>query len=320
MSKFKIVSLLPVILTLLFLSCWNTSPTSDKTKSFTVGGSVIDKDGTGIEGISVQISGTNFSADDTTDSEGTFKFKGISSGSYNIKTSAENRVFKPSGIDVTVSDSDIDLIKFIAVENRVHGQVIDIITNKGIKNLKMFIQGNADNVKDSTYTDIYGEYEFFDLNRDITYYINTDYYLWDRMKNGNSYPPAIDLLPKEFTNPDTTVQTLYMSSEVLQIKTATYSKETNTVYLEWTTSKSNFCVDYTVLRTDKLPLGTSTNTGGDKYQTNYAYIEITPKYLATLKGSKIIHYAVSANYDLDPKTHWTFSGPYSEPVTFNLAE
>ena len=304
----------------LIMSCGDSSPTSDNAKTYKVEGSVTDKIGAGVWGVAVQISGTNFSLVDTTDSAGVFAFKKIPSGSYTVKALKENGVFKPSGIDLAVADSNIDTLKFVAAENRIHGKVIDIITNKGMADIMIYIEDNIGHDKtDSTKTDINGEYEFFNLpvNEYEIFQPSQDVY-----KKGSMSPFVIYVKETEFAVLDITVQDFFISSEILQITSATFSEETNTVHLEWTPTKSNYFDEYEIFATDKLPLGSFGNNAGVGSKTNNVSIEITPRFHATLKNAKIIHFAVYVGYYNYFKNTdlWGWIGsPYSEPVSIRVA-
>ena len=97
-SRIKQLSMI-YVLSLLILSCWgDSSPTSDKIKSYTVGGKVTDKNGTGIKDVLVLIEGTNFSTAKMTDSGGTFYFEGIKSGDYKVKALKDSCFFRPADI------------------------------------------------------------------------------------------------------------------------------------------------------------------------------------------------------------------------------
>ena len=248
-----------------------------------VGGKIQDKNGFGISGVSVKISGNANTATDISDTMGGFLFNGVTSGTYTVITEAEERVFKPSGIDISVADSGIDTLKFTIAENRIHGKIIDIITNKGIPDIPVSIQQNSPHhTREVVLTDSKGRYEFYDIPAD-DYSFQLDTY-WDNkgMASQTFYYLNRDAFTKlELSGPD-----FYMFSEVLQIITATFSEETNTVHLEWTPSKSNLCAGYMIFRTGKLPLGSGTGIG-EPYETNSAFIEITPKYRAP------INYAIS---------------------------
>ena len=313
----KSLFLLLFVIALLILSCGkDSSPTSDKSAALKVTGTVTDKNGAGINGVNVQITGTNFNSTDTTDAYGVFEFKGIPSGSYTIQTSAETRVFKPSKIETYVSDSDINTVKFTAAENRIHGQVFDIITNRGIPGIKLSFGGKNTSFEDSVTTDSKGEYEFFDLPQD-DYSISNNSNILEMYQTSQPSPIWINFTIDESTFPDINLPSFYMSSEVLRITTATYSKETNTVHLEWTQSKSNFCKDYHIVRTDKLPFGSS-DVEVDLSRTNDAFIEITPKYRAPINNAKIIHFSVYASYLVSTAPY--IRGIYSEPVSIQVAE
>ena len=308
-------SIFPILLIIMpfIISCWDSSPTSDKSKTYKVGGVVTDKKGAGIKGVAVQISGTNFSLVDTTDSAGVFAFKKIPSGTYTVKALKENGVFKPSGIDFSVADSDIDTLGFNAAENRIHGKVIDIITNKGMADIMIYIEDNIGHDKtDSTKTDINGEYEFFDLpvNEYEIYQQLRDIY-----KKGESSPFIIYVKAEEFVDSDISVQDFLMSSEVLQITSATYSKDTKTVHIEWTPSRSNFFNKYWVYATSELPFGSS-GSNTNESTTNSISIEITPRYRASINNAMVIYFVVSVRYTID----WFLGSPISEPVSFQVAE
>ena len=318
MLKSKKASLFLILIPLSVLSCWgDTSPTSGKDSTVRVGGVVADKTGAGIPSVTVQITGTNYSITDTTDAGGAFNFKKIPSGSYTVKATKESNVFKPSVLNIIVEDSNIDTLRFIAAENRLHGKVMDIITNKGMPDIKIIIYGDNTPFKDSTTTNINGEYEFFNLPKN-DYSIDTNFY--DMYHDGHSSPYQIKVKTEDFAHPDISLPIFNMSSEVLKFTNATFSVETNTVHLEWTPSRSNFFDRYLVDITDKLPFGTSGVKGDNEYQTNSANIKITPKYRASINNAKIIHFSVRSYYYVDRVTYTSFNGPYSEPVSIQVAE
>ena len=240
MLNSKNLHLFIITLPFLFLSCWGDStPTSDNSKTFVVGGKVTDKNGTGVNGVTVQITGTNYSAADTTDSEGAFTFNNIKVGDYKIKAMKDSCFFKPSKIDFTVGKTDIDTLKFTSAENYIHGRVLDIMTDKGIAGVEIQVHGGKTySLIDSTISESDGEYCFFDI-------VKGNY---DLLFRNSSYTHNFSL-PLEstfFTGPEITLQNCYFSSEKIEITVVEYNEISKNVHLEWTGSKSPYFSHYQV--------------------------------------------------------------------------
>ena len=185
----KLHFLFIIALPLLILSCWGDStPTSDKTGTFKVGGIVSDKNGAGIEGVTVRITGTNYSSADTTDTMGVFAFDSIKSGDYKVKAQKDSCFFKPGNIEITMANTDIDTLKFTSVDSYIHGKVLDIMTEEGIEGVRVdfgFKKRFSGTIVyiDSFYTDRNGEYEFFDIIKNDY----TEIYVNFKTTNSNSW-------------------------------------------------------------------------------------------------------------------------------------
>ena len=239
MLKSKNTSLLLMILPFLILSCWgDSSPTSDKARTYKVSGVVADKNGSGISGVAVQITGTTFSASDTSDADGAFSCEGLKSGDYKVKAHKDSCFFKPASIEIAVANTDIDTIKFLSADNCIHGRLLDIITDKPACGV-MVMMKPISKTPDTTTTDSNGEYWFFDKIK-AQYHFEFDLPLnkysssyHDTFIDSSIYPSAF--MAKEIIMPD-----YHVSFEKLKFTKAVFSKETKNFTLEWTASKSDF--------------------------------------------------------------------------------
>jgi hypothetical protein len=304
-----------ILISLFIFSCGKDSstPTSNDDISYKLSGVVAGKDSVGIGEVSVKITGTGFSATDITDAKGVFAFNKIKSGDYNIKAQKASTVFKPASIDVTVKDSDIDSLNFIVADNYIHGQVIDMITNKGMSDVSVIIKYKS-GLKTSTKPDSNGKFEFYDIaENDCQIYISTK----NELIQGKS-EVSFNFKAAELANFEIIVPTFYLSTEKLQITKATYSAEDSTFSLEWMPSRVNYIDFYiryyvTIFSTYKgieLP-----------YLTNS--ISIKKQELDEIIGySKTYNFSVSALYypsknDLD--NHLNFiKSPKSETASVQV--
>jgi hypothetical protein len=298
MKKFLIPFLF--VMMPLILSCWNSSPTSNNTKTYKVNGVVADKNGNGISGVAINISGKAFSTADTTDSEGIFTLEGIKSGNYNVKAHKDSCFFKPANNEIKIGKSDIDTLRFTSADNFIHGNILDIMTDKGIAGVKVVISKEIYNgteitgYVDSTITDNNGEYGFFDIEI-YNYTIN--------FKTDSNRQLFYKLISQEFVSPEIIIPIYYSSSEKLEITTAKFSKDTKTLYLEWTPSKSAFVDGYGLYRSNapfKLDGPYDIKKSMDFYNDNKATIIITPEYVKRFfdvtDSTGIMYFAVSASY------------------------
>ncbi len=82
-----------------------------------ISGKVVDKDGQGLDNITVQLEGAGKDANGKskiaiTDSEGNYSFDGISNGTYKIYPNMTGKQFEPSEKIVQMSISDVKDINF----------------------------------------------------------------------------------------------------------------------------------------------------------------------------------------------------------------
>jgi outer membrane protein assembly factor BamB len=76
------------------------------SSGFSVSGSVKNPDGSGIQGVAVDLTGSG-STDTTTDSSGNYSFCNLLNGSYTITPNLTGYTFSPSSLNVIVSDANL---------------------------------------------------------------------------------------------------------------------------------------------------------------------------------------------------------------------
>ena len=243
MLKPKNTSFFLIILPFLILSCWgDSSPTSDKARTYKVSGVVADKNGSGISGVAVQITGTTFSDSDTSDADGAFSCEGLKSGDYKVKAHKDSSLFKPASIEIAVAKTDIDTIKFLSADNCIHGRVLDIMTDKPVPGIIVSMTPNS-KTPDTTTTDANGEYWFFDkIKAQYSFRFDSplnNYYFDDVSSTYDNkiFPSAF--ATNEIIRPDR-----YVSLEKLKFTKAVFSKETKDFTLEWTASEAKYIAGY----------------------------------------------------------------------------
>jgi len=296
-----------IIFALLGLSCWNSSPTSDKTKSYTVGGKVTDKNGAGIRDVLVLIEGTNFSTAKMTDSGGVFSFDDIKSGDYNVRASKDKFFFRPSAQDITVNSADIDTVHFTSADNIVHGYVLDI-TMKGIEGVTVILEKTDVHLSTvgSAISDSNGEYCFYDIEPN-------KYWIWcgpiyESFRNyGRNY--VIELAA--FNSSEIVAHNFYFSSEKLSFTKVEFSEETKTLSMEWTPSKSEFVQGYYVNATN-IPGGFSKIESDFWWGTdNKASVKVTSQRVMGLFDkdviSGVVYLSVRAAYSKDDNYFRSYS-------------
>lgn len=74
----------------------------------------ITQNGTGLEGITVVLSG-DASMSTTTDASGAFVFDGLDEGTYSIRPANDGYTFNPASINVTIEDADVVGVDFVAI-------------------------------------------------------------------------------------------------------------------------------------------------------------------------------------------------------------
>ena len=323
MLMFSRLPFFPVVLiSFLFLSCWgDSSPTSDKTKNIKVSGVVTDKNGAGIAGATVQITGTNFSATDTTDSVGAFSFENVKPAGYKVKAQKDSCIFNPINMAVTVTKTDIDTLKFKSADNYVHGYVLDIMNNKGIEGVTVYLSksdtGYSSSDEISTITDSNGEYAYFDIGENRYSVFCSSIYDTFRFF-GRDYV----IESQAFHSREIVAHNFYFSSEKLHITKAEFSEETKTLYLEWTSSKSDYALGYEVLATN-LPNGFSKLYNSFCFSfENKISVKVTSQNVMGLFGediiSGVVYLSVSAVYNKDNDYFRTYS-PGSEEVAVRIS-
>ena len=312
-----------ILITIFILSCWgDSSPTSDKTKNIKISGVVTDKNGAGIARATVQITGTNFSATDTTDSVGAFSFENIKSGGYKVKAQKDSCIFNPINMAVTVIKTDIDTLKFKSADNYVHGYVLDIMNNKGIEGVTVYLSksdtGYSSSDEISTKTGSNGEYVFYDIKKSRYRVLCRPIY--DTFRN---YSRDYIIESQAFNNREIVAHNFYFSSEKLQITRAEFSEETKTLYLEWTPSKSEYVFVYEV-HASNLPDGFS------KIESDFCFswgdnkisVKVTPQNVMGLFDkdviSGVVYLSVSAVYNKD-KDYFSFESLSSDAVAVRLS-
>jgi hypothetical protein len=319
----KKVYILFLLLLFITAGCGKNPVKQDSNKSYKLSGIVAGKNGAGIGGIAVQITGTSFSAVDTTDSGGVFGFAEIKPGNYTVKAEKDSVFFKPANICITVKDSDIGTFNFTVAENYIHGRVIDIMTDKGVPDFMVQIIHSSTfpdtlgDFIDSTKTDSNGEFSFYNLEK-RKYTI--DLILKDKL---NPSPYLLhDIESKAFANQEIIIPTFYISSEKLRFTAAKFSENSQILYLEWTPSKSELVSNYKVYFSSS-PSGTKLTQyfRDNSYLINNATIKITPQLMATIFGVDVIsapvYFTVSAIYKTPNSTAcW---GIFSENISIRLS-
>ena len=172
---------------------------------------------------------------------------------------------------------------------------------------------------DSIKTDINGEFGFFDIEmynynlrfgQDDRYFLRVNYY---------------QLKSQAFTSPEIIIPTFYYSSEKLQITSAKFSKDTKTLNLEWTPSKSAYADGYWLYKRN-APFkyngpGVMTRIDSSSYSDNKLSIKITPDYLKQLfdvtDSTGIVYFAVSAIYHKGADFIF-FQSPVSDDVSLRI--
>jgi hypothetical protein len=342
-------SLLPLLFIIipLIISCWDSSPTSQNKKNYKVGGVVTDKNGNGISGVIININGNSISISDTTDSVGIFAFDGFKSGSYIVKAQKDSCFFKPANMNVKVGKSDIDTLKFIYADNYIHGRVLDIMTDKGIPGImvvlskevySLFPDGSVKNdirgesgfskiekselsssPVDSIITDIKGEFGFFDVEM---YNYTLRFGQYDKYSlRVNNY----QIKSQAFSSSEIIIPTYYISSEKLKITTAKFSKDTKTLNLEWTPSKSAYVDGYWLYKRNApfkyIGPGVMTRIDSSSYSDNKMEIIISPEYLKNYfdetDSTGVVYFAVSAIYHKGSDFIF-FQSPISDDVNLRL--
>lgn len=301
----------------LIMSCGVSAPTSDKSKTLKVSGVVTDKNGSGISGVTVQITGTNFSATDTTDSGGAFAFENVKPGDYKFKAQKDRCIFKPASIELAGAKIDTDTLRFTSSDNYIHGRVLDIITGKGIKGVRIgFI--NYDRLYcGAVITDSNGEFGIYDLAKNgYHYFYETDYYV--------SGETDFSIEPSVFENREIVLKTYYFSSEKLRITKAEFIKDTQTLNLEWNPSVSKYIKGYFVHITNNpgeldslgtYPIDRGYYVSGNNKDSR----KITAQMLTDLFDddiiSGVVYLAVSAVYQIG---NYTYYGPYPDMISIRL--
>lgn len=97
-KKLLIFVVLLISLSLLFVGCENSSPTSSSDDTYSISGQVQNLEEEGIEDVTISVAGSSKSV--TTDSEGKFSITGLS-GNNDLLPAKEYYAFKPDSVTVT---------------------------------------------------------------------------------------------------------------------------------------------------------------------------------------------------------------------------
>ena len=147
--------------------------TLGKTVQTTISGYVVDEDENALQGVTVTIEGSIFSASTETNTDGYYEFTNLAAGNYTLTYEKEG--YQTETVDITLKENDVRDIGTLILEEiakaKISGYVMDISDNP-VESAKLTLKGIKTNYKHTTASDADGFFEFTDLEAD-TYILIT---------------------------------------------------------------------------------------------------------------------------------------------------
>ena len=134
----------------------------------TVFGYVYDADGNPLEGVTVTITGADYSDSTETDSIGYYEFEGLDAGDYTL--SYEKEDYQSMTNDITIEEGEEQDVGKIIMELVTYGKIYGYVVNiygDPIESVKLRLKGVKTKVTKNTSSDADGFFEFTDLDEDV---------------------------------------------------------------------------------------------------------------------------------------------------------